>query len=254
MIEILITATLRPEILDKTLRSFRQNLFRNLPARVIINVDPVGTGTVNEVLMVVNNFFQIKAVNLPETPHFGRAFQWVWSNAEADVCFHLEDDWQLLRPMSLTHMIEILFAVPDLATLRLPWRPVGQVSSKQWKFYFPWTEIRSEPGGFKGGFFECPRRDRQEVGWCSHPSLVRGVFVKKCAKLLDPKVNPEKQFHGGNDKLVKEVLKWRYGVYSQKNQPEAIRDLGRDWMIQEGYRKKDNKAWFINWRRAGGRE
>lgn len=244
MIEVMITATKRPEILDRTLRSFKQNLFRNWPIRVIINVDPVGPGTTDDVLEIVGEYFKIKTVNLPERAHFGRAFKWTWSQVEGDLAFMLEDDWELLRPISFTYMMDLMFEVQDLATLRLPWRPTGRVSMKNWKFYFPWIPVG------KGGFFECPRRDRQEVGFCGHPSLIRGSFIKKCAPLLDPKKNPEKQFHGGNGPLVREVLKWRYGIYSRQNQPEAIRDIGREWMIKAGFRKEGSKAFFTKWRQA----
>lgn len=245
MLEILITATRRPDILDRTLRSFKMHLFRNWPCRVILNVDPVGPGTSHDVISVVNEYFLIKTINLPETAHFGRAFKWTWSQAEADFCFNLEDDWELLRPVSLTTMLEVMVEYPSLATLRLPFRPVGRIASKNWKFFYQWIDVKLSTG--KYGFFQCPARDRAEIGFCGHPSLVRGEFVKRAAKLLDPKLNPEKQFHGGNPALLEEVLKWQYGVSGPQNQPEAIRDIGREWMQNNGLRKKGNKAWFSEW-------
>ena len=241
MIEILMTATKRPEIIERTLRSFKAKLFRNIPARLIVNIDPVGPGTTKDVLDVMGEYFRVKSVNLPEVPHFGRAFKWVWSQAEADLCFWLEDDWELIRPLSLLDMMEVMFETPDLASLRLNWKPTKQWAMKNWKFYFLWVQVN------KSGFFECPRKDRQEVGFCGHPSLLRGAFVRKCAQWIDANLNPEKQFHNGNERLIREVLKWRYGVYGGQNQPPSVRDIGREWIVSHGYRKKANKAWFTQW-------
>ncbi|MBW1998579.1 MAG: glycosyltransferase family 2 protein [Deltaproteobacteria bacterium] len=223
MIEILMTATKRPEIIERTLRSFKANLFRNIPTKVIVNIDPVGPGTTKDVLDVIGEYFRVKSVNLPEVPHFGKAFKWVWSQAEADLCFWLEDDWELIRPLSLLDMMEVMFETPDLASLRLNWKPTKQWAMKNWKFYFLWVQVN------KSGFFECPRN------------------VRKCAQWVDANLNPEKQFHNGNEKLIREVLKWRYGVYGGQNQPPSVRDIGREWMISHGYRKKANKAWFTQW-------
>jgi hypothetical protein len=46
---------------------------------------------------------------------------------------------------------------------------------------------------------------------------------------------------------MKEIDKWRYGVFAEQNQPPVIRDIGRKWMIENGYRKAGNKAFFTQW-------
>lgn len=236
-----MTATRRPEVIEKTLRSFKTNLFRNVPAEIIVNVDPVGPEKAENVLRAIEKYFSVKASNLPETAHFGKAFQWVWTQAESNFCFWLEDDWELKRPLSFPDMIEIMSEIPDLASLRLNWKPTGRDTMKNWKFHFPWTQTT------KSGFFECPEEIRQAVGFCGHPSLLRGEFVQRCAPLIDNALNPEKQFHAGNGKLVRESLRWRYGVYGGRNQPPSVQDIGREWMVEQGYRKRGNKAYFVQW-------
>lgn len=248
MIDLLIVATRRPEILERTLNSFTRNLFRNFPVRIIINIDPVGPGSSMDVLKVAESYFKVKRVNFPVVAGFPAAFKWVWEQADADICFWLEDDWELVRPISLTDMIEVLFYTPRLAALRLNWKHTGKHLMKNWKFKFLWEPIQVTSGW--SGFFECPAGDRQEVGFCGHPSLIRGEYIRKCGKLIDINLNPEKQFHRGNEKLIKEVLKWRYGVYGGREQPHSIIDIGREWMIQNGFRKAENKAWFCTWNEA----
>jgi len=72
------------------------------------------------------------------------------------------------------------------------------------------------------------------------------------APFLSAESNPEKQFHHNNTKVVGEVLKWRYGVYGEPSLPPFIRDLGRRWMIDKGFKKQGNKAFFMTWEKTGG--
>lgn len=242
MIEIMMTATKRPQVIERTLKTFKANLFRNISTEIIVNIDPVGPGKTKDTLDVVEEYFRIKSVNLPGVPHFGRAFKWVWSQAEAEMCFWLEDDWELILPVDLLRMVRLMKENCDLAILRLPWKAVGTGYSKNWKWFFPWN----------GKFFECPEDVRREVGFCGHPSLIRGEYVRNIVPFLEPEKNPEKQFHHGHPELLKEIERWRYGVFGRPGQGPAIRDIGREWMVENGYRKAGTKAFFTQWERTNG--
>jgi len=137
-------------------------------------------------------------------------------------------------------MIEILNDEKDLALLRLPQFKSTEDKMKNWDKFFPWN----------GKYFECPDELRKVVGFCGHPSLIKGEFIKKCAPLLNMELNPEKQFHGDNQPLVDEVMKWRYGVFSKPNHPAYIKDLGREWMLKNDLKKKGDKAWFTEWEKT----
>ena len=131
----------------------------------------------------------------------------------------------------------MLSSHPDLALLRLPQFRSTETEMKNWDRVYPWN----------GAYFECPEEMKQAVGFCGHPSLIKGDYVKLCREHLLTDRNPEKQFHGGNDKLVDEALRWKYGVYGQPNQSNYIRDLGREWAVNNGWKKKGNKAHFVEW-------
>lgn len=239
MIDLTVTACIRPQIIRRTLSSFKRNLFKDVPCRLILNVDQVGEyGTKYEIYNIAQQFFK-GICRITETPSFPEAFIWTWSQTKRDFVFHLEDDWELLRPVDIYAMFRIMEKYEDLAVLRLPYKSTGLQSAKNWKYFFP----------FNGDFFECPEELRQEVGFCGHPSLIRGEFVRRAVVHLDPKKNPEKQFHHGNPGLIAEVLRWRYGVYAGPNEPAAIRDIGRKWMVKEGFKKAGNKAFFTEWER-----
>ncbi|MBW2598555.1 MAG: glycosyltransferase [Deltaproteobacteria bacterium] len=239
MIDITMTATRRPELIRKTLDTFLSRFFfRANDCRLIINVDPVGRDMQSfEITDLCREYFPNIIYRCPNKPAFSRAFKWVWSQVTADFVFHLEDDWELMRPVDLTKMIKIMENNPDLAILRLPWKPTGIDSAKNWRYFFPWN----------GEFFECPRELRRTVGFCGHPSLIRGEFVRNTVKYIDETRNPEKQFHRGPSEIMAEIDKWRYGVFAEHDQPPAIRDIGRAWMVENGYRKVGNKALFTQW-------
>jgi len=173
----------------------------------------------------------------PEVPNFSDAFKWVWSQVKEDFVLHLEDDWELLRPVDLTAMLEVLDAEPDLALLRLPQFDAGHDTMKNWNLYFP----------YNGRYYECPENLKMSAGFCGHPSIIKGKFIRHTAPYINTKINPEKQFHHGPKEIMQEVTRWRYGVYAKPGEPHAIADLGRRWMTENKLHKQGNKAWFLNW-------
>lgn len=236
--DITITATRRSAVLRKTLESFKMNLLGGLPCRVIINIDPLG---LNEdpylSIDVCRMYFDDVVYSISPMPNFSAAFKWTWLKVKSDFVLHLEDDWQLVRKVDLNNMLEILKSEPDLALLRLPQFRSESMSMKNWNLYFP----------YNGKYFECPENLRMQVGFCGHPSIIKKEFIQRTAPHIDTKLNPEKQFHHGPKEILAEVAKWRYGVYAKPNEPNAIQDLGRKWMVENKLRKKGNKAWFLEW-------
>lgn len=240
MIDITMTATRRAAVLDRTLRSFKDNLIRNHPARLIINIDPVGPDTDKAVTDVAYCYFNQLLVFSPDTSSFPKALKRVWSEAGAAFIFHLEDDWEMLSPVDLNDMLDIMNNFSKLAVLRLPFKPQDVGYMKNWKYLFPWN----------GRFFNCPAVHKREVGFCGHPSLIRREFVQAVTPYLDDTKNPEKQFHHGPPEIMAEIDKWSFGVYGKPNGPALIRDIGREWMIKNGYQKSGSKAFFTQWEKV----
>ena len=239
--EVTITATNRIDLLYKTLSSFMENLLFRCDCEAIINIDDVGEGGRPErLLKIVEMFLPIKVSRVSPKPNFPEAFAFCWQSVEADWVMNIEDDWLLKERVEIREMMEILNDEEDLALLRLPQFRSTDDQMKNWDKFFPWN----------GKYFECPDELRQAVGFCGHPSLIKGEFVRKCAPLIDTTMNPEKQFHGDNPALVEEVLKWRYGVFSKPNHPNYIEDLGRAWAVKHGFQKKGSKAWFTEWEKV----
>jgi hypothetical protein len=243
LIDITMTAVRRPEILKRTLNSFFRHLFAPIieQCRLIINVDPIGDAIQSyELADIVQGYFSRYIIGMPMTSSFPKAFQWTWEYAawaKAPWVFHLEDDWELNEPVDILAMIAMMEKNSNLASMRLPFFSSDAKSMKNWNLFFPWN----------GEFFECPKDNIKGAGFCGHPALLRGQFVQNCAPLIDIRLNPEKQFHGGNDPLVQEVMKWKYGVWGKPNHRKMINDIGIEWKLANQFQKKGNKAFFTEW-------
>ena len=238
-VDITITACRRSDILSETLHSFWQNLLyeSGCEFRAIINIDPIGTDTSNDgVIKVCHKYFSEVLCRTPIVPDFSSAFIWTWSQIRTEFFIHLEDDWELIRPIDFWSMANILKHDPKLALLRLSQFKSDDGDLKCWNLFYP----------FNGLYYECPKELKGTAGFCGHPSLIKKEFANRTVPHLQIGHNPEKQFHWQKD-LLKEIGKWEYGVYQQPNQPNSVRDIGRKWMIENGFMKAGSKAFFLYW-------
>ena len=223
--------------------TFYHNLLYKVDTRIIINVDPVGWEDDREKMLEVCRRYSTDLVyNLPTEPHFGRAFKWVWDQVESELVFHLEDDWKLLHLIDFIDLHKKLFKYKDNALVRLSQFKSTEDKMKNWNLFYPWNGHRQ--------LFMCPKNLISTAGFCGHPSLIKGDYVRACRAHINPDKNPEKQFHSGNEELLKEVLRWQYGVYSFPNMVNYIQDLGRKWASENGWKKKGSKAFFLQWERT----
>lgn len=220
MIDITMTATVRPEIIKQTFMSFRNNLLKDkYDYRLIINIDRIGENKKQkEIYKIARNYFSNIVVNFPKVPSFSNAVIWCWSQVTSSYVFHLEDDWKLIYPINMKEMIKILDSNPNLASLRL-------------------NKVRMKPN--KSPFVYAPKLSL-------NPTLFKGEYIKNVVKLMDSSRNPEKQlrpFNQENDR-EKYVAKWRYGIYTKESTNILVVDLGRNWMKKTRFRKKSS---FVNW-------
>lgn len=249
-VDVAMTATMRVELLKKTISSFFACMFNGYVdggnrLNLILNIDPIGIddtpGKIGSYIDKIRHKFNKVIIRHPSEASFPRAFKWVWMNTGADYVFHLEDDWELMMGVDLKDLIHTLEAESDLALLRLAAFHAGTTTMKNWNKFFP----------YNGDYYECPDYMVGSVGFCGHPSLIKAEFVRNTVKFLDENRNPEKQFHSrGNTKIMQEVMRWRYGVYNTPGCPPLVRDIGRKWMVDNGFRKRGSKAHFIQWEKA----
>lgn len=246
-IDITMTATPRPEVVEKTLQSFKDNLFNSAPEldyRLVVNIDPIPGfyDRIEETKEICKRFFPTFSIrSLHTDPNFAVAFKWAWDNIRPDTqfIFHLEDDWELLRPVNLLEMLELFIRFQNLIILRLNAFPSKELHTKNWNLLLPWN----------GSFFEVTRENRGTVGVCGHPSLIDAKFVRYARKFLNGKSNPEKALKSSTRELRSLFEIAQIGVYSEQNSPPLIKDIGREWRIASKIHKKGPAAFFTEWAR-----
>jgi hypothetical protein len=249
--DITMTATLRPELIERTLESHQKYLFKTdmRRARLIINVDFVGveeschSRTFDKVLRVIDKFPFCEIVFRPGVePHFGKAFCWCMEQIAHPFVFHLEEDWEMQFELDFREMYELFGKYPNLAHLRLSSFISTLQTCKNWNKFLVWN----------GDFFEVEFSDRGVIGWCGHPSLNRSSFIKDVMAYVKPESNPEKQIKGRRYRhpLNNIFASNRFGSYHPQNSPKAVIDIGRQWMVEKGYVKQGNKAFFTQWERS----
>jgi len=235
-VDITITATVRPKLLDTTLTSFYNNLFCEDPDRyrVIINVDPVGEDcNPKEMVDVCLKYFKDVIYNIPEKPSFAKAVIWTWKQVTAPFCFHLEDDWSLNRPVKMKTMIHILTENPRIACLRFS------------KYRVPNDKhivLFNSAYTYKDGYY-LAASNKDQFGL--NPCLINSEFIKVAVKLMTNDINPEKQFRMNNGRMRPFISMWEYGLFSEPGRPTLVTDIGRDWRSIHNFKKPKNSSFLV---------
>jgi hypothetical protein len=243
LIDITMTAVIRPEVIRQTLESFCNDLFYDdkINYRLIINIDPIGEDkSPMEVVKVAESFFDNVVYNIPKEPSFCKAVIWVWNKIVSDYVFHLEDDWVILRKIPLVEMIRILDKNPDLSCLHFYRK---DISNRKKISLFGTTYV------YKNNYYVSGK----PFGFSLNPVLVRSEFIKQVVSKMNNKSNPEKQIRVRNDNMKEILSSWKYGIYGQPNQTKTVYGKnGLHWREEMGFRKPDNH--FNTWvRRDDGK-
>jgi hypothetical protein len=201
-VDVSLVAARRPDLIELTLRSFHLNLLRHLSVgRLFVNLDPIwGTeADAESVKAVCRHYFSDAVFREPEEPGFGAAVQWAWSQSERDWFLHLEDDWCMVRRISVSRLAR------EMADGR-----VGQIS------------FHNHGNAWRTGVWK--RK------FTTSPSLVRSKLARAAAQMMDPAFDPEKQLYDGrNPAVMQAVSGYRHRFHGSRFAPRCIVDTGREW-------------------------
>lgn len=245
MIDITTTATLRPELYEQSLKSLVKYVHGD-EGRLLINIDPVGPGSADDVEAVARKYMDNVVVFRPEQANFQLAQLRLWAAVETEFFLNMEDDWEILVDVDLREMVRVMKANPDLALLRLPRWASGEKVTRQW-------DKRGDRGiPFNGAFFEIPYQMRGNLGFSGMPSLIRTEFLLPMCQYLDPEYDLEKQMKA-RGRFGRYLFEWRYGVWQKPNEPEAILDIGTPWRKKHKWMKdgKSKHKW-TTWQKMEG--
>ena len=230
-IDISLVSGRRPGLLKQTLESFDSAVFRNFDiSRVYANIDPFAGSESDHLIcreLILQTFPQA-VLSEPERPNLGQAVKTLWSQVQADYVLHLEDDWLALQPVTP----EQVFPLFDEHRVRaVSFAIVGVEAKGREKPRYLLREARVKVLGIK--------LHRRIVPFFStSPSFYDGQFARQCAKLMDPHLDPEKQFlPGRNPKLSDFCSPYLMRVLYGQEQCGIMKDIGRSWRSERGIKK-----------------
>ena len=202
-IDVVLIATLRPDILRLTLESFSRGLLAGTPVRLIVNIDPIGEPgvTAQDILALCRAYFAQVVARTPESPSFPSAVQWCWSQVQTDEFFHLEDDWCLRRSVPLGELRALFAADPSLVSVRL-------------------NLLGNRRARHDGRYLVSGRLSL-------NPSVFRTAYIREQLACFDLGADPEKQFKGREA-----TPGWPNPVFAywgKATDPAWVIDTGRCW-------------------------
>jgi len=230
--EFTTTATVRPEIIDKTYSSFCSNFIdvNFSQSTLYINIDPLPTSDYSSVIDVCKKYFGNIICNTPNEPNFSRALKWCWNQPKEKIFFHLEDDWILMKQIKMEDLIERLNNIISIAS-RMKIRN---------------TSIDRHIGINLRAYSHI--NDRRV---CLSPGLFLSEWAKKASNIFRTDCNPERQMRKGFGIGNHFLIASRALHYPPNRNEIIIEDIGRKWMSENSKYIKENGPAFNRWIERG---
>ena len=218
-IDLVIVSGRRPDLLERTLESFQQNLLSHASvANCYANIDPFAgdDSDLDACKMAITSRFPRAVISAPSVCGFGTAVKSLWSQVTSDYFLHLEDDWLLLETLNPDDVISHLTGMT--ASARLVSKELGWDGSAE----FRERTVREKS---KRGVVE-----RRVSSFTLGPAFFTRDFAKGAAALMRPELDPEKQFlKHFNAALGLYSEPYRCRIIGGCRQPELVQDIGRVW-------------------------
>jgi len=213
-IDLVIVATIRPDILRITLNSFKHHFLGEFRVRAIVNVDPIGDAghSQADIVAICEEYFADTISRTPETASFSAAVQWGWSQVESEFFFHLEDDWCLKRKVDVMRLMHA-FEDREVVSVRL------NVTRN--------SKFETDENGVV--------RTR---GLSLNPSMFRTAYVKELLQGFDLARDPEKQFSGNTERPG--FPRPKFVIYGSSSDGSIVIDTGKKWRKSIGFSKWDS--------------
>ena len=219
-IDISLISGRRPELLKQTLASFEKHLFQFFEiVSFRVNLDAFG-GDEDEHARcreIILEFYPEAKINEPNEPGFGKAVRFLWSTLEAPFTMHLEDDWIAHEDIKPEHVFPLFEGLTRQVTL------LNEHKRRKGNALFDCKRTRSILSPFK-------TYDIRKPLFTTSPGFIDSSFARICAQLMNPALDPEKQFYNGlNQELEHFSSIYRNRFLVGQKAPNVISDTGRDW-------------------------
>lgn len=218
----------RPDLLERTLASFGQQVFRHFTfGRVLANIDPFcGTEQEgDEVARIITRRFPRALLFRPSEASFGAAVIRLWEATSADTVFHLEDDWialERITPGDVESRLSGRVAAVPLMTAEKHWGGRSLYQTRRKKYRLAGLPVWS----------------RRVSRFSTSPCFLSGPFARTCAGMMDARLDPEKQFYTGSNPALERFSEHHDALFLVgKAGPNVIEDIGREWRDERNISK-----------------
>jgi len=222
-IDITIVSGSRPGLLSRMLDSFHQLILPEFFfGNIYVNIDPFGGNSIDQkkCKKIILQYFPTATINMPLRPSFGAAVKYLWSLPTSRSFLHLEDDWLAVRRYHLDASVV-------LGKKRI--RQIQLVKPKSTNLI--WSRYRFRPL-LQNRIF-VPNFTRPN--FTTAPSLIETCFAKEVSKLMDPELDPEKQFFNGENPHLENFMRpYRTKSLVSFLEKPIIQDIGRNWQKENG--------------------
>ena len=219
-IDICLVSGRRPHLLKATLTSFQKHLFQFFDISDFrVNLDPFGGDDADHARCreIILEFFPSAKINEPKEPGFAKAVRSLWANLQAPFALHLEDDWIAHEDIKPMHVFPLFEGRTRQVTF------LNEHKRRKGNTLFDCKRTRSLLSPFK-------TYDLRKPLFTTSPGFIDSSFARICAELIDPALDPEKQFYNGfNTELEHFSSIYRNRFLIGQAQPNVISDIGRDW-------------------------
>lgn len=229
-VDITVVSGRRPELLERTLSSFADLVFPNFePGRAIVNIDPFcGTNEDTErCVEIAHRYLPDPTVLVQETASFGASVKRLWMATSAPFVLHLEDDWialENIEPRSVFPLFEGQTRMVSLMCTSKNWNGRDRYHCRRKRITF---------------FYLSRHPDPKRPVFTTSPSFIEGEFARRCGMLMNPDLDPEKQFHNKrNHALQSYASGYANRFLIGRKRPMVIADIGRDWRDAQRIEKR----------------
>jgi len=110
MIDIIVTATLRPEIHKEVFESLLKHIKTSHELKLILNIDNKGLNGINQNDILVNarRYFDNIVYNITDEPDFFNALRWCWNTTNTEFTLQWEDDWVFVNDFYIDEIIDVM--------------------------------------------------------------------------------------------------------------------------------------------------
>ena len=243
MIDITMTACIRPDIFERTLKSIGENIDYR-PLRLIVDVAPIGiTNKYSSEYMVefiqsICNKYDIQVTTRALAVSWqSEALRWTWKEAITPYVLQWEDDWVLRQKLDLYMLVDLMQKHYNIGMIYFDRYQKSVLTHKQYKGFF----INSKSAYNDNIYIRI--KDKTLGG---PPALLSREYMRQVIPIIK---DNECLDITSESKKAQELLKsWILCVYTgDGNKGNLVEDIGKEWLANHNFKRIKRTDKGVQW-------